>query len=235
MKALYRTIVFIFLFMSCSLAFSQELNLDDPNIIYKTPDGTILSKQEVEDIKEKKTPYKTYNKQLSNGKTVVYIIKGEVLNEARQKQSESQDWINKWTGKSLPKFSLKNLNGETTTNNTIKGKVTVLNFWYTKCKPCIKEMPELNKLVDKYKSQNVVFFAPSIDDENELKDFVTAKENNFKYQILSNSRALNYETGLNFYPTHMVIDTKGVIRDIIIGFDENIKEKLSQSINNLLK
>jgi thiol-disulfide isomerase/thioredoxin len=30
--------------------------------------------------------------------------------------------------------------------------VIVLNFWFTQCKPCVAEFPELNELKEKYKS-----------------------------------------------------------------------------------
>lgn len=40
----------------------------------------------------------------------------------------------------------------------LSGKIVVMNFWYSKCLPCIKEIPELNKIVAEYKdNKNIVF------------------------------------------------------------------------------
>lgn len=94
----------------------------------------------------------------------------------------------------------------------LNGKIVVLNFWYTSCPPCLKEIPELNKLVSEFKEKDVVFLALAIDDEKSLQSFL--KENPFDYQIIPSALGLmvkffepdasgNLEAK---FPTHIVVD-----------------------------
>ena len=55
-----------------------------------------------------------------------------------------------------------------------KGRVLVLNFWATWCKPCIEEFPELLKLQRTYRSQGLDVIFVSIDDDAKVKQKVVA-------------------------------------------------------------
>ena len=50
------------------------------------------------------------------------------------------------TGDVAPGFSLKNVNGNTVTLNSLKGMVVFLTFWTTWCPSCKEELPDLNTL-----------------------------------------------------------------------------------------
>ncbi len=52
-----------------------------------------------------------------------------------------------------------------------KGKVVLLNFWATWCKPCIKEFPELVKLYNNYKDKGftIVFISADVPEEIKTK------------------------------------------------------------------
>jgi len=51
-------------------------------------------------------------------------------------------------GKPVTNFEFKDMNGNLYTLASLKGKVVVLNFWFSTCVPCIEEVPELNMLVE---------------------------------------------------------------------------------------
>lgn len=55
-----------------------------------------------------------------------------------------------WIGKPFPEFKVKDTAGKEWTNTDVVGRPMVLNFWYTGCGPCIREMPELNKWMEVY-------------------------------------------------------------------------------------
>ena len=58
---------------------------------------------------------------------------------------------NEFIGKPALPFSVTDLLGNAYSIDKLKGKLIVINFWFVECKPCIMEMPDLNKLVEKYK------------------------------------------------------------------------------------
>jgi thiol-disulfide isomerase/thioredoxin len=62
-------------------------------------------------------------------------------------------------------FTLKGLGGETITLASLKGKVIFMNFWATWCPPCIAEMPDIQKLYEKVKSDKIAFVMVSLDED----------------------------------------------------------------------
>lgn len=68
-------------------------------------------------------------------------------------------------------FSEKTITDVRTQN---QGKVLVVNFWATWCKPCLEEFPDLLKLRALYSRQGVEVVFVSIDDDARAKQKVTA-------------------------------------------------------------
>lgn len=122
-----------------------------------------------------------------------------------------------------PDFTLEDTNHIKWNLASLKGKVVVLNFWFTLCKPCIREIPELNEIKALYNPNSVVFLALSFDDKYKIESFL--KQHEFKFQILPNSRGVNRLYRVDLYPTTIIIDREGFIRKRIPA---------SNSIRNIL-
>ncbi len=61
-------------------------------------------------------------------------------------------------------FELTDIEGKVYTNENLLGKVVVLNFWRTRCGPCVKEIPELNKVARQYAERDdMMFISMSMD------------------------------------------------------------------------
>ena len=122
-------------------------------------------------------------------------------------------------GKQLPAFQLTSASGVTYNSEQLKGKLVVMNLWFIACKPCIIEMPELNRLVEQYsKDTNIVFLAPALDKTAAIQEFLKEKE--FRYTILPDARPfIMQDLGVNGYPTHLIADASGKIIYHTTGFN----------------
>jgi peroxiredoxin len=119
-----------------------------------------------------------------------------------------------------PPFNLTSLEGKKFELAALRGKVVVLNFWFTGCAPCVAEFSKLNGLVNKFKNKEVVFIAPSLDNVTTLKLFL--KQHRFKYHIVPNAGSLIVSTysdgsGTVVFPTHVVINKEGEIDTRVTG------------------
>lgn len=127
------------------------------------------------------------------------------------------------TGKKLPEIEYKNLNGEIELLKHKKSQIIIINSWSTGCGPCIAEISGLNKLVEKYKSQNnIKFIAIANNDSGIVKDFLRYKE--FKYeQKIRSVNTKKYIYGA--VPRNIVCNKDGiVIYDRYGGCEEMYKE-----------
>ncbi len=149
------------------------------------------------------------------------------------------------SGKTVaPAFNLTSLEGKKLELAALRGKVVVLNFWFTGCEPCVAEMPKLNELVEKFKNEDVVFIAPTWDTESVSQDFL--KKTTFKYNVVANASSLIVRTyrdgtGNVTMPTQIIIDKEGNIEIRITGGllktngDTKQFEEFSDIITRLLK
>lgn len=129
-------------------------------------------------------------------------------------------------------FSVRDLEGNRFKLEELKGKTVVLNFWFVQCKPCVQEMPELNKLVQKHQDENVVFLAFALNGKPELQRFLQKKD--FNYHIVPDARKVAEDYAVEGYPTHVVIDPAGNIVYEAMGFGPDSVDKLGQEIEGLL-
>lgn len=83
-----------------------------------------------------------------------------------------------------PKFTVKTLTGEEVTLESYKGKVVLVDFWATWCKPCIETMPEVQKLHEKYGRKGLAVAGISIDQDGEKKVKPFIEKRKFAYPIL---------------------------------------------------
>jgi peroxiredoxin len=113
-----------------------------------------------------------------------------------------------------PDFDLTSLTDKNFKLSELKGKYVVLNFWFIHCAPCVKEIPQLNKLVSTYGKGNFVFLALTIDNKYDLDSFLKKKP--FTYNIIPKSLPMimkfhSADDPNVSFPTHVVINPKGEI------------------------
>jgi len=75
--------------------------------------------------------------------------------------------FNVQAGDRAPSFDLRTHGGDGLALSDYTGKWVLLNFWATYCKPCVDEMPSLNRLHKELKDQGLVVVGISIDEDPE--------------------------------------------------------------------
>jgi peroxiredoxin len=83
-----------------------------------------------------------------------------------------------------PNFALKNLTGETVVFEKYRGKVVLLDFWATWCKPCVKSMPALQKLHEQFAAKDFSVWGISTDENGKKVVEPFIKKHKITYPIL---------------------------------------------------
>ena len=127
----------------------------------------------------------------------------------------------------FPSFQGKDLDGNEVNSNELfaNNTVTVVNFWFTTCKPCVGELGDLealNKTLAEKGGSVVGINSFTLDGDktaiSEAKDILTKK--GVTYQnvwFASNSEAGKFTSGLYSYPTTYVVDKNGQIVGQVVG------------------
>ncbi|WP_298903027.1 peroxiredoxin [uncultured Psychroserpens sp.] len=136
-------------------------------------------------------------------------------------------------GKLLPELNLKDINGNTYTLDSMKGKVVVMNFWFINCKPCVAEIPDLNTLKAQFKDKDVLFFAIALDNKKSLDKFL--KNTTFDFNIIPSGGSLARQFRIPHYPYNVILSKEGRLEYVSDVLSFNIINRLKRKINGLLK
>jgi cytochrome c-type biogenesis protein len=110
----------------------------------------------------------------------------------------------------LPDLKYVDTNGTAYTAQQLEGKVVVVNFWATWCHPCQKEIPDLSKLYEKFKTQGVVMLGVLTDSPSDSDLLNFESDNAMTYPVVRSSSdiqmSFHYPQAL---PTTFVFDRGG--------------------------
>lgn len=135
------------------------------------------------------------------------------------------------TGSSFPQFEGNDLN-ENKVDSSIfaENAVTVVNFWFNDCKPCVEELSEMNALNDRIKEQGGEVIGVNVGTlDGNKENIATAKQiletKGAKYRNIyfdSNSDAGKFALGVTAFPTTYVIDRNGnIVGEALLGGIDN--------------
>lgn len=135
-------------------------------------------------------------------------------------------------GKPLPDFALKTMSGAASSvlKQLKRGRSTLINVWATWCIPCAKEMPELEKMRARLAARNIDIIGINVDTEAKapVKKYVAEKR--ITYPILVGGvPAIEqlYATDELSVPLSILVDEKGVVRDLIPGWSAETQRKFA--------
>lgn len=116
-------------------------------------------------------------------------------------------------GKVFPKLKLLTQNNQEYTIENFNSKYTLIDFWYSRCSPCIAQFPHLSKMYSTYKDKGFTIINVSVDTKKDKDDWLKAIEKyNLKWQqLLDIGAAQSSRLFINVYPTNFLLDTEGKI------------------------
>lgn len=140
------------------------------------------------------------------------------------------NWSNLAKGKKAPEFEIIDDNGNIVRLSDFLGKFVYIDCWSSFCAPCISEMPEMKRLSDELKNENIIFVSISADNDKEkwlskIKEF---ELNTINLCTEGATHKFNNDYNAKAFPRYILIDDKGFIIDATAEKPSMIKEKLKQ-------
>ena len=138
-------------------------------------------------------------------------------------------------GQKAPDFQTRFLNEEEFKLSDQKGKVVILDFWATWCGPCVRALPELLKATSSFNKKNVALLAVNQGESKKvISKFLKKKQLKALSVIMDETRKIGGDYKVKGIPKTVIIDQKGVVRHVHVGFSSDMGERLKGEINKLL-
>ena len=115
------------------------------------------------------------------------------------------------------KLDLKDLNGEAISLEQMKGKHIFINLWSTTCKPCLKEMPSIERAKAELEKEGYVFIAVSDEEVERIQKFMGRFDYTFQ---LANYEIGNAALGVYALPASYILNDEGEVLYEHVGAKE---------------
>ena len=139
------------------------------------------------------------------------------------------------TQAAAPDFTLKSMNGPNLRLAEQRGRVVMVNFWATWCGPCRQEMPQLDKLYQRYKASGFMLLGVNVDDDVRKAGDVAAKLGVTFPVLLDTDKAVSKLYDLSTMPSTVLIDRDGKVRYLHRGYLAGYEDNYDKQIRELLK
>jgi len=129
-------------------------------------------------------------------------------------------------------WTCQDLQGQDHALKDLRGRVVVLDFWYRGCGWCIRAMPQMKEIATHFQDKPVTIFGMNTDRNEEDAHFVVEKMG-LNYTSLK-AQGIPEKYDIHGFPTLLIIDQEGTVRDIHVGYSPTLKEEVVKSIEALL-
>jgi thiol-disulfide isomerase/thioredoxin len=114
-------------------------------------------------------------------------------------------------GQPAPRFHAKTMTGETYTNDNVKGKIVLLEFWTTWCPYCRREQSLVDSIDREFSGKGVVVLAVDVaESKKKVRQYLQDSPRSCRIVLTEDTNlAAMYQA--NSYPIYVVIDRDGNI------------------------
>ena len=157
--------------------------------------------------------------------------------DKQRKQGYYEEFQKMITDTPFPKdFSIVDMNKKSLLPSELVGKIVIIDFWATWCKPCIASFPYLQQVYKKYADDpQVKFVVLNSGSGNSWDDAYKWAQANPQFDFpfyYNQDKKLSSKLEITSIPTTMILDKKGNIRFRKVGFEG---EKLLQSLDAMIE
>jgi thiol-disulfide isomerase/thioredoxin len=151
-------------------------------------------------------------------------------NRAKYEEEERQRRA-QYLGKPAAEWETTDFQGKTHSLKSHRGKVLLLDFWYRNCGWCTRAMPQLKAVASHFEGKPVVVLGMNTDrKESDARFVIETMELNYANL---RAREVPNQYGVRGYPTLVVVDQKGIVREFHVGYAPDLKEKLIKAVEAL--
>lgn len=228
MKNYIGTAAIIFLFLTNYQTVAQE-------VYYKTPDGKIYNETFFKAIKEgiaKNGNIKIAIADLyTKNDSIVKEVQFSLIDTRALAGFDPYANHKKLIGTKFNIAAFKNATNVNYAKNYLEGKPTLINFWFTRCPPCVGEIPNLNNIQSQFENK-VNFIAITFDSRTVVDNFL--KKTNIKFEHIVDAQKQLDDLQIEAYPMSFLLDKSGKIIEVYgeISYDE---KEIVEKINKILK
>ncbi len=133
---------------------------------------------------------------------------------------------------------LKSLEGETFKVSDFEGDVVLINLWATWCGPCIKEMPELIAMQNKYGDKGFKVIGLNTDDETPAQIKTFAEKQNLNYKLGWADKKFIQEvfniTRLPGIPQSIIINRNGNMTGVFRGGGDKVIKQMVETVDKTM-
>jgi thiol-disulfide isomerase/thioredoxin len=132
-------------------------------------------------------------------------------------------------GEPAPDFSLRDTTGALVTLSDLRGKVVLVNFWATWCRPCKKELPLLQQLADEYPNDLVVLTVNKQESAERATGYFD--DNGLRMRILLDGGGVYDQYRLQGLPDSFFVDRDGNLAAYQFGelSESKARERLAEA------
>jgi thiol-disulfide isomerase/thioredoxin len=113
----------------------------------------------------------------------------------------------------LPRIGAGGALGERFSLDASRGKITVLDFWATWCKPCLAAMPRLDEIARAHPDVTVI--AINLDDAAAARGLF--ERYRWSMTLVADDGDASERYGVSSIPHTVVLDRRGMVREVVRG------------------
>ena len=133
-------------------------------------------------------------------------------------------------GKKVPETILTTFDNNIISIRNLESKIVLLDFWELWCGSCIQSLPKVEAITKKYSSEGLITIGIIKDDLDRAKKHLSKEFITFK-QVMGNKELISIFK-VTSVPRYILIDRKGIIKNIYYGYSEDIEKNIKSLISD---